>query len=237
MDSLSPQPVAPTTAEQKLARKNELKARGTLLMALPDKRQLKFNSRKDAKTLMEAIKKRFVKHSSSTSTKSHNLAFVSSSQTDSTTDSVSAAVHVSAVGSTLHASPVPNVDSLSNAVIYTFFASQSTSPQLDNEDLKQIDVDDLEEMDLRWQMAMLTMRARRFLQKTGKNLGASGTVSMGFDMSKVECYNCHKKGYFARECRSPNDQSRGGAYPKEEPANFTFMAFSSNSSSSSSDNK
>nr|GEW57482.1 hypothetical protein [Tanacetum cinerariifolium] len=53
------QPLAPTTAEQKLARKNELKARGTLLMALPNKHQLKFNSHKDAKTLMEAIEKRF----------------------------------------------------------------------------------------------------------------------------------------------------------------------------------
>nr|GFB47539.1 ribonuclease H-like domain-containing protein [Tanacetum cinerariifolium] len=53
------QPDAPITAEQKLARKNELKARGTLLMALPDKHQLKFNSHKDAKTLMEAIEKRF----------------------------------------------------------------------------------------------------------------------------------------------------------------------------------
>nr|GEZ63281.1 hypothetical protein [Tanacetum cinerariifolium] len=52
-------PVVPTTAEQRLARKNELKARGTLLMALPNKHQLKFNSHKDAKTLMEAIKKRF----------------------------------------------------------------------------------------------------------------------------------------------------------------------------------
>nr|GEW58823.1 ribonuclease H-like domain-containing protein [Tanacetum cinerariifolium] len=53
------QPVAPTTAKQRLARKNELKACGTLLMALPDKHQLKFNSHKDAKTLMEAIEKRF----------------------------------------------------------------------------------------------------------------------------------------------------------------------------------
>nr|GFA77693.1 ribonuclease H-like domain-containing protein [Tanacetum cinerariifolium] len=51
--------VAPTTVEQKLARKNELKVRGTLLMALPDKHQLRFNSHKDAKTLMEAIEKRF----------------------------------------------------------------------------------------------------------------------------------------------------------------------------------
>nr|GFB93642.1 hypothetical protein [Tanacetum cinerariifolium] len=270
MDSISPQPVAPTTAEQKLARKNELKARGTLLMALPDKHKLKFNPHKDAKTLMEAIEKRFggntktkkvqktllkqqfknftgladledkslddlfnslkiyeteVKHSSSTSTESHNLAFVSSSQIDSTTDSVSAAVTVSAVGSKLPASPFPNVDSLSNAVIYSFFASQSSSPQLDNKDLKQIDVDDLEKMDLRWQMAMLTIRARRFLQKTGRNLGANETTSIGFDMTKVECYNCHRKGHFARECTSLKDQKRPGSYDwsyqgEEEPANF-----------------
>nr|GFC46441.1 ribonuclease H-like domain-containing protein [Tanacetum cinerariifolium] len=53
------QAVAPTTAEQRLAKKNELKARGTLLMDLPDKHQLKFNTHKDAKYLMEAIEKRF----------------------------------------------------------------------------------------------------------------------------------------------------------------------------------
>nr|GFB36346.1 ribonuclease H-like domain-containing protein [Tanacetum cinerariifolium] len=63
-----------------------------------------------------------------------------------------------------------------------------------------IDVDDLEEMDLRWQMAMLTMRVRRFLQKAGRNLGDNRVTSIGFDMSKVECYNCHRKGHFAREC-------------------------------------
>nr|GFB20183.1 hypothetical protein [Tanacetum cinerariifolium] len=51
--------VAPATAEQRLAKKNELKARGTLLMALSDKHQLKFNIHKDAKSLMEAIEKRF----------------------------------------------------------------------------------------------------------------------------------------------------------------------------------
>nr|GFB13474.1 ribonuclease H-like domain-containing protein [Tanacetum cinerariifolium] len=159
------QPVAPITAEQNLARKNELKARSTLLMALPDKHQLKFNSHKDAKTLMEAIEKRFggntetkkvqktllkqqfenFSGSSSEgldqihdrlqklvsqleihgvylsqedvnlkflrSTDSHNLAFVSSTLTDSTTDSVSAAVNVSAVGAKLTAYTLPNVDS------------------------------------------------------------------------------------------------------------------------------
>nr|GEZ19125.1 retrovirus-related Pol polyprotein from transposon TNT 1-94 [Tanacetum cinerariifolium] len=97
------------------------------------------------------IYKTKVKQSTSTSTASQNLAFVSSSHTDSTTDSVSAAASVFATCAKFPVSPFPNVDSLSNAVIYSFFASQSTSPQLDNEDLKQIDVDDLKEMDLRWE--------------------------------------------------------------------------------------
>nr|GEY32199.1 ribonuclease H-like domain-containing protein [Tanacetum cinerariifolium] len=61
-------------------------------------------------------------------------------------------------------------------------------------------------MDLRWQMAMLTMRARRFLKKTRRKLNVNGNESLGFDMSKVECYNCHKKGHFARECRAPRNQ-------------------------------
>nr|GEX89316.1 hypothetical protein [Tanacetum cinerariifolium] len=100
---------------------------------------------------------------------------------------------------------LPNVDSLSDVVIYSFLASQSKSPQLDNEDLKQIDPDDLEEIDLKWQMTMLTMRARRFLKRTRTNLGANGTDTIGFDMSKVECYNCHRRGHFARECRSSRD--------------------------------
>nr|GFB51318.1 hypothetical protein [Tanacetum cinerariifolium] len=47
-----------------------------------------------------------------------------------------------------------------------------------------------------------------FLQKTGRNLGANGPTSMGFDMAKVECYNFHIKGHFSRECRSPKDSKR-----------------------------
>nr|GEW39792.1 hypothetical protein [Tanacetum cinerariifolium] len=174
-----------------------------------------------------------VKHSSSIGTDSHNLAFVSSTTTDSTIDSVSAAVNVSTVGAKLTASTLPNVDSLSNA------------------------------------MTMLTIRARRFLQKTGRNLGANGTTSMGFDMNKVECYNCHRKGHFAKECQSSKDSRRTavaepqrrnvpveastsnalvsqcdgtGTYDwsyqaEEEPTNFALMAFSSSLSNSSSDNE
>ncbi|GKC74438.1 hypothetical protein Tco_1120321 [Tanacetum coccineum] len=76
----------------------------------------------------------------------------------------------------------------------------------DNEDLKQIDFNDLEEMDLKWQMAMLTMRARRFLKKIGRNLGVNRTDTIGFDKTKVKCYNCHRIGHFAKEYKARKQQ-------------------------------
>nr|GEV57610.1 uncharacterized mitochondrial protein AtMg00810-like [Tanacetum cinerariifolium] len=167
------QPIAPTTAKQRLAKKNELK-------------------------IYEAE----VKSSSSTSHNTQNIAFVSSQNTNSTNKSVSAVTSISTASTKPLASILPNVDNLSDVVIYSFFASQSNSLQLDNDDLKQIDADDLEEMDLKWQMAMLTMRARRFLQRTGRNLGSNGTTSIRFDMSKVECYNCHRRVFDYEELNS-----------------------------------
>nr|GEW74113.1 hypothetical protein [Tanacetum cinerariifolium] len=292
------QPVAPTTAEHKLARKNELKARGTLLMqqfenfsgsspegldqihdrlqklvsqleihrvslsqedvnlkflcSLPsewkthtliwqNKTNLEDKSLDDLFNSLKIYESK-VKHSTSTGTDSYNLAFISSTSSNSTTDSVSAAVNVFAIGTKLFAHTLPNVDSLSNAIIYSFFASQSSSPQLDNQDLKHIDVDDLEEMDLKWQMAMLTMRARRFLQNTGRNLVANGPTSMGFDMAKVECYNCHRKVETSTSNALVSQCDGTGTYDwsyqvEEEPTNFALMAFTSSLSNSSSDNK
>nr|GEV43323.1 hypothetical protein [Tanacetum cinerariifolium] len=309
------------TLRAKVSQENKLRARGTLLMALPDKHQLKFNIHKDSKSLMEAIEMRFgsnnetkkvqktllkqqyenfsgtssdclvkihdrlqklisqleilgetisqeiyeaeVKGSSPSSQNTQNIAFVSSNNHDSTNESVNAAPSLSAAGSKATVSTLPNVNSLSDAVIYSFFGSQSNSPQLDNEDLKQIDPDDLEEMDLKWQMAMLTMRARSFLKRTGRNLGANGTNTIGFEMSKVKCYNCHIRGHFTRECRSPRDNRNKdtsrrtvlvevstsnalvsqcdavGGYDwsfqaEEEPTNYALMAYASSGSSSSS---
>nr|GFB40279.1 ribonuclease H-like domain-containing protein [Tanacetum cinerariifolium] len=143
------QPVAPTTAKQKLARKNELKARGSHSESLDQ-----IHDR------LQKLVSQLEIHGVSLSQKDVNL---------NTTESVSAAASVSAICAKLPVSSLPNDDSLINA------------------------------------MAMLTMRARRFLQKTGRNLGANGSTSMGFDMSKVECYNCHMKEHFTRECRSPKD--------------------------------
>ncbi|GJS68609.1 putative ribonuclease H-like domain-containing protein [Tanacetum coccineum] len=110
-------------------------------------------------------------------------------------------------------------------VMFSFFANQFNSPKLDNEDLEQIDTGDLEEMDLKWQVAMLTMRVKRFIKKTGRNMNFNGKETVRFDKTKVECYNCHKRGYFARECRAPRNQgNRNGdntrrVVPVETPAN------------------
>ncbi|GJX89425.1 ribonuclease H-like domain-containing protein [Tanacetum coccineum] len=99
-----------------------------------------------------------------------------------------------------------NVDNLSDVVIYALFSSQPNNPQLPNKYLQQVHPDDLEEMDLRWQMAMFTMRARRFLKNTRRKFTINGNETAGFDKSKVECFNCYKKGHFARECKAPRNQ-------------------------------
>ncbi|GKG14288.1 hypothetical protein Tco_0353888 [Tanacetum coccineum] len=83
--------------------------------------------------------------------------------------------------------------------MFSFFVNQSNSLQLDNKDLEQIDTDNLKEMDLKRQVAMLTMRVKRFLKKAIRNLNFNGKETVGFDKTKVEYYNCHRRGHFARE--------------------------------------
>ncbi|KAJ9549072.1 hypothetical protein OSB04_021615 [Centaurea solstitialis] len=86
-------------------------------------------------------------------------------------------------------------------IFEALLANQSTMPLM-TEDLDQINADDLEEMDLKWQMAMITVRMNRFMKRTGrKSFGMRRSDRLGFDKSKVECFNCHELGHFARECK------------------------------------
>nr|GFC41320.1 hypothetical protein [Tanacetum cinerariifolium] len=119
---------------------------------------LKFKSYKDAKTLMEAIEKRF---GGNTETKKVQKTLLKQ-QCEKFTGSSS-----------------ESLDQIHDRL-------QKLVSQLENHE------------------------ARRFLQKTGINLGANGPTSMGFDMSKVKCYTSHQKGYFARKCRSLKDSRRNG---------------------------
>ncbi|GJS81078.1 hypothetical protein Tco_0747619 [Tanacetum coccineum] len=246
--------IAPTTAEEKAQRRLELKARSTLLMGIPNEHQLKFNSIKDAKSLLQAVEKRFggnvatkktqrnllkqqyvnftasssevletfvrlqnlisqleihgesisqedvnqkflrslspewnihtivwrnkpevdtlslddlynnlkiyepeVKGTLSSSRNSQNMDFVSSNNFGSTNEAVNIAHGVSAVNTQANTANLTNVDNLRDAVIYAFLAK---------------------EMDLRWQMAMLTMRARRFLKNTRRKFFVNDTETI-----------------------------------------------------------
>ncbi|GJZ70272.1 putative ribonuclease H-like domain-containing protein, partial [Tanacetum coccineum] len=181
-----------------------------------------------------------LKRSSGSNSASQNLAFLSSENTGSTNE-VSTASGDFGVSTAGGINQVPSTP-CAHDVAYSFLAQPTTSPQLENEDFQQMDGDDLEELDLRWQVAMLTVR--------------------------IECYNCHRKGHFARECRSGRSQGRRsygdngrsnaptnesssqalvaqdglGGYDwsndfEVEPVNYALMAISSSSSSSSSDSE
>ncbi|GJT37697.1 ribonuclease H-like domain-containing protein [Tanacetum coccineum] len=192
------------TADQKLARKNELKAKSSLLLAICDEHLLKFHGIKDCNRPYGAIKTKVyeaeIKSQSSSSSNSQNVAFVSSENTSSINEEVNTAYEVSTTNSQGQASSSSYADD-------------------------RIDTDDLEEMDLKWQVVMLTMRVKRFLKKTRRNLNFNGKETVGFDKTKVECYNCHRRGHFARECRAPRNQGNRNEdvprriVPVETPAN------------------
>ncbi|GJX22054.1 hypothetical protein Tco_0226499 [Tanacetum coccineum] len=324
--------IAPATAEEKAQRRLELKARSTLLMGIPNEHQLKFNSIKDAKSLLQAVEKRFggnaatkktqrnllkqqyenftasssevldqtfdrlqklisqleihgesisqedvnqkflrslspewnthtivwrnkpeidtlslddlynnlkiyepeVKGTSSSSTNTQNVAFVSSNSTSSTNGAVNTAHGATTASTQATAVNSTTIDNLSDAVICAFFASQPNSPQLDNEDLQQIHPDDLEEMDLRWQMAMLTMRARRFLKNTGRKLIVNGNETIGFDKNRESI----RRVVLVETTTSNALMSCDGAgydwsdHAEEGPTNFALIAYSSTSSNS-----
>ncbi|GJW62239.1 ribonuclease H-like domain-containing protein [Tanacetum coccineum] len=137
-----------------------------------------------------------VKGSTASSSSTQNVAFVS--ENTSSTNDVSTAYSVSNTSG--------QNSQYEQTSSYSLLANQSSCPQLDHEDLEQLDEFDLEEMDLKWQVAMISMRMKKFYKKTGRKLQFDAKEPVGFDKTKVECYNCHKTGHFARECRTKGNQ-------------------------------
>ncbi|GJU95080.1 retrovirus-related pol polyprotein from transposon TNT 1-94 [Tanacetum coccineum] len=306
-----------TSAEEKAQRRLEVKARSTLMMGILNEHQLKFNSIKDAKKLMEAIEKRFganaatkktqrnllkqqyenftasssemldqtfdrlqnlvrqlelldeklsqedvnqnmddlynnlkvyepeVKGMSSSSSSTQNMALVihfHNNNHSSTNEADNTAHGVCTASTQVNVANSINIDNLSDAVICAFFTSQPNSPQLAHEDLQQIYLNDMEEMDLRWKMVMLTMRARRFLKNTGRKLTVNGNESIGFDKALSNQDNNNKesskRSVFVEISNSTSlvvCDGLGGydwSDQAEEGPNYALMAFSSSNSNS-----
>ncbi|GJX48210.1 putative ribonuclease H-like domain-containing protein [Tanacetum coccineum] len=238
--------VPPKTAQALLQRQRERKAKIILLLAIPDEYQLRFYGIKDAKTLWAAIKSRFGGNVESKKMQKNILKQQFENFSVSDTEGLDKAydrfqklislleVHGAAISNEdanqkfLRALPSSwnNVALIMRnkagiAAVMKLILLMSSGPQLDDEDLEQIDHDYLEEMDLKWHVAMLSMRVKRFYKKTGRQLVFNGKEPVGFDKTKdnaliVQDGLGYDWNYIAQD----------------EPIEFAFMAYTSNSSGS-----
>nr|GEZ12955.1 hypothetical protein [Tanacetum cinerariifolium] len=189
------------TTEDMQKKKNDVKSRTTLLLSLLDEHQLQFSKHKTAKELWAAILKIFGGNEATKKTKKNLLK--------QGNDEVNTASVYTASSNVPIASVNVAIVSISQETACAYIASQSGGSQTKFEDINQINEDDMEEIDIKWNMALLSMRADKFWKKTGKKISIQGSDVAGFDKSKVECFNCYKMGHFTRECSAPRNQERG----------------------------
>ncbi|GJU28736.1 hypothetical protein Tco_1167357 [Tanacetum coccineum] len=231
----------PVTVKEKTNKKNDVKARGLLLMALPNEHQLTFSQYPDAKSMFVAIETRFggnaatkktqktllkqqyknfsativwmnnpeaetmsiddlynnfkiveqkVKKSVGTSSGAQNLAFMTAPSTSSTNDANIASPQVSAASPNVNAaSSQVCTASVSDNTVYAFMVKNPNGSNVLHQDLEQIHEDDLEGMYLKWQLSLLSVRAKKYYQRTCKNIFINANDTAGYDKSKVECFD------------------------------------------------
>nr|GEY23605.1 hypothetical protein [Tanacetum cinerariifolium] len=243
------------TTEDMQKKKNDVKARTTLLLSLPDEHQLRFSKYKTAKELWAAILKTFSGNEATKKRKknllkqqygnfkaegtetleqtftdykndldsmslddlynhlkvyeaevqkksnsnSQDMAFISSLKNSSNEDgntingNEDGNIACVSTSSTIFPTASASVATISQDTASACIASQSNGSQIKFKDINQIDKDDMEEMDIKWNMALLSMRADKFWKRTGKKISIQGSDVTGFDKSKVECFNSKEK--------------------------------------------
>ncbi|GJU70143.1 ribonuclease H-like domain-containing protein [Tanacetum coccineum] len=226
----------PKTTLEILARERERKARTTLLMSIPEDHLAKFHKMIDAKDIFsvsnskglhkgydrfQSLLSQLVIHGAGVSTEDANQKFLRSlptswpqvsliMRTKPGVDTLSfddlynnLRVFESDIkGSTASSSSTQNV---------AFVSSESTNSTNDVSTAYGVSTSSgynsqKEEMDLKWQVAMISMRLKKFYKKTRRRLQFNAKELVGFDQTKVECFNCHNTWHFARECRSKGNQ-------------------------------
>ncbi|GJW74696.1 putative ribonuclease H-like domain-containing protein [Tanacetum coccineum] len=252
--------IPPISVEEKAQRRADLKARNTLLMALPNEHQLKFNSYKDAKTLMQAIKNKFgvieqtyerlqnlisqlEMHGEVIPQEDINQKFLRSLSQEWT-------MH------TIVWRNKPEIETLSLDNLFNNLKAYESEGAADC----STTIENLSDAVI---YSFFASQPKIPRKNTGRRLDMANKERIGFDKSKVECFNFHKRGHFARECRAPKNQDSRNREPtrrivpveettsnalvsqcdgfgydwsdqaEEGPTNFALMAYSLTSSSSS----
>nr|GEU65315.1 ribonuclease H-like domain-containing protein [Tanacetum cinerariifolium] len=184
-------------ADDMQKRKNDVKARTTLLLSLPDKHQLRFSKHKTTQELWAAILKTFGGNEATKKTKKNllkqqygNFKAEGSKNLEQTFNrlqkkSKTNSQNMAFISSVKHSRGIKEVNTSSVSTASTNVPTASANIGIDEDDM-----------------------ADRFWKKTRKKISIQGTDVVGFNKSKVEYFNCHKMGHFARECRAPRSQDR-----------------------------
>nr|GEY65615.1 ribonuclease H-like domain-containing protein [Tanacetum cinerariifolium] len=174
----------PVTTEEMVQKKSDVKARSMLLMALPNEHLMTFNQYKDAKTLFAAIQTRF---GGNEATKKTHKTLLNTNEVNTAYGVSTANTQISPASTQVSTTSTEiSTANLSDATIYAFLASQPNGSQLVHEDLVQIYEDNLEEMDLKWQLALLSMRTKKFPKNWNRNQDSSRrTVNVEETASKT----------------------------------------------------